>query len=301
MRASWVGEPMKTELSRRRFLEVVGAVLIGCSRNSERGTDATRQLADIERRVGGRLGVHALDTGNSASISHRATERFAMCSTFKWALGAAVLSRVERAELTLDQQIAYGERDLLQYAPAAKANLSRGHMTIAELVEAAVTVSDNTAANLLLAQVGGPGGLTRYLRDHGDPVTRLDRDEPMLNTNEKGDPRDTTTPSAMVSTLRALLTTSLLTPASQNRLIEWMVACKTGQDRLKAGLPAAWRVGHKTGSGNHGAINDVAIAWPPGRAPILIAVYASESASSEAALANAHAEVGRTVASCLGK
>ncbi len=257
---------------------------------------AARALAAIEARVGGRVGVFALDTGTGRQLARREDERFAMCSTFKWALAAAVLARVDRAELSLDERVPYGSTDLLEHAPATREHVAEGSMTLDALARAAVTVSDNTAANLLLAKVGGPGGLTQFARRMGDPVTRLDRDEPTLNENHPGDPRDTTSPRAMVGLMRRVLCGDALSPASRERLLGWLRACETGKDRLRGGLPQGWTVGDKTGSGGRCAVNDVAIAWPPGRAPILIAAYMSDGEAGLRRLQAAHADVGRLIA-----
>lgn len=256
-----------------------------------------RSLAEVESRVGGRLGVFALDTASGRALAHRPDERFAMCSTFKWALAAAVLARVDRGQLALDAPVAYSASDLLEYAPVTRSQLPAGSMSVEALARAAVTVSDNTAANLLLAQVGGPQGFTRFVRSLDDAVTRLDRDEPSLNRNDPGDPRDTTTPRAMVGLMRAVLCGDVLSVDARARLLGWLRASETGRERLRAGLPPTWIVGDKTGTGPRGAANDVAIATPPGRGPILIAAYLSDGESGLAALQAAHAEVGR----CIGR
>jgi beta-lactamase class A len=229
-------------------------------------------------------------------LSHRADERFAMCSTFKWTLAAAIFRAVEEGRLDLKRDVAFDAAELLDYSPVTRAH--QGPMTIEALAEAAVVASDNTAANLLLACIGGPPGLSQFFRSLGDSVTRLDRREPELNTNLPGDIRDTTSPGAMVQLLRVLLTTEALTPLHRERLVAWMVESRTGAQRLRAGLPLDWRVGDKTGTGDNGAANDVAIAWPPGRGPVLIAVYMSHGQASWAALNAAHAEIGRLVAAC---
>ncbi|KYF63386.1 class A beta-lactamase [Sorangium cellulosum] len=258
-------------------------------------------LARIEAQLGGRLGVAALDTANGARIGHRAGERFAMCSTFKSLLAACVLARVDQGQLTLDRRIAYRESDLLEHAPVARARLAEGSLTVEELCAAAVEVSDNTAANLLLAQIGGPAGLTAYLRGLGDQVTRLDRDEPALNTNLPGDPRDTSTPDAMTDTYRSLLVGDrALREASRARLKAWMVRATTGLARLRAGLPRDWVVGDKTGTGENGIANDVAVAWPPSRAPIVVACFVEAPSASVDARNAAHAEVARLVAAAFG-
>jgi beta-lactamase class A len=251
---------------------------------------------EIESRVGGRVGLFAIATDSGKVLAHRENERFALCSTFKWVLAAAVLAEVDENRLALNQEIPFGAADLLASSPVTSKHVQSGHLSVEELARAAVVASDNAAANLLLARLGGPSSLTNFLRAHGDEVTRLDRNEPTLNTNLPGDSRDTTSPRAMVATLRNLLTTSALSPANLERLIEWMHSCETGRERLRAGLPSQWRVGDKTGTGDRGAANDVVIAWPPNRGPILVAAYLSESTSSLPLLNAAHAELGRLVA-----
>jgi len=255
------------------------------------------RVREIETRVGGRLGVAALDTGTSRRLTHRAEERFPLCSSFKWLLAAQVLARVDAGEESLDRVVRYGPDDLLEYAPVAREHVDSGGLTVAELCDAAVRRSDNTAANLLLATVGGPEGLTTFLREIGDPATRLDRTEPSLNQVGAGDERDTTTPEAMVADLRTLLLGDALSPPSRELLVDWMVASTTGKARLRAGLPSGWRVGDKTGTCGHGVANDVAIAWPPGvRAPILVAAYLAEADASYEDCNAALADVGRAVA-----
>ncbi len=289
-----------TTWSRRQVVWLgLGALAAGCrpSRPVQTpGRDGARTIDAIERDVGGRVGVFALDTGSGRTLAHRADERFAMCSTFKWVLAAAVLGRVDRGELTLDQRVPFGAADLLEHAPITSARVAEGAMTIEALARAAVVVSDNPAANLLLARIDGPAGLTRFARERGDEVTRLDRVELALNENAPGDPRDTTSPRAMVTLMRAVLCGDALSPASRELLIGWLRACETGKARLRAGLPASWTAGDKTGTGTRGAVNDVAIAWPPGRAPVLVAAYLSDGTSDVAALSRAHADIGRLVA-----
>ncbi|MDF2695100.1 MAG: Beta-lactamase, partial [Labilithrix sp.] len=228
--------------------------------------------------------------------AYRPDERFAMCSTFKWVLAAAVLGRVDRAQLSLDERVRYGSADLLEHAPVTLEHVADGSLTVDALAGAAVTVSDNTAANLLLAKIGGPAGFTQFVRALGDPVTRLDRDEPTLNENDPGDPRDTTSPRAMVGLMRQVLCGDVLSSAGRERLLSWLRACETGKTRLRAGLPPDWIVGDKTGTGARLAVNDVAIAVPPGRSPILVASYMSDGNAGLEALATAHADVGRAIA-----
>ena len=168
-------------------------------------------------------------------------------------------------------------------------------MAVEEMCAAIVEVSDNTAANLLLALIGGPAGLTNHLRELGDPITRLDRNEPGLNTNLPDDPRDTTTPDAMVGTMATILLGDALSAHGRERLIGWMKNSRTGLNRIRAGLPRDWIVGDKTGAGANGAANDNAIVWPPDRAPILIAAYLSGSTGTPEARDAAHVEISRVI------
>ncbi len=289
---------MNPTWTRRQLLRgALGTLAVACtpSRVAPPVT-GPRSFGDIEARVGGRVGVFALDTGTGRQLAHRPDERFAMCSTFKWVLAAAVLARVDRGELSLGDRVPYGANDLLEHAPVTREHVRGGAMTVDALAAAAVTVSDNTAANLLLAKIDGPDGLTRFARSFGDNVTRLDRDEPALNDNVPGDPRDTTSPRAMATLMRRLLVDDGLSAASRERLVGWLRACETGRDRLRAGLPADWTVADKTGTGQRGSVNDVALAWPPGRPPVIIAAYLSDSEAKLPSLASAHAEIGRVVA-----
>jgi len=284
-------------IGRRSLLVGAGALgLVGLPGTPLAAIGAEAEIAAIEARVGGRIGVAALDTGSGRRLSHRGGERFAMCSTFKLMLAAMVLEQVDKGALTLGQRVPYGQRDLLGYAPVAKARAGEGAMSVEDLCAAAVEMSDNTAANLLLGLIGGPAGYTARLRRLGDAITRLDRNEPTLNTNLPGDPRDTSTPDAMIANLRKALLGAMLSTAGMIRLVGWMKACTTGLGRLRAGLPAGWIAGDKTGTGDNGAINDLAIAWPPSRAPILIVAYMSGSTQSVDALSAAHSDIGAIVA-----
>lgn len=265
------------------------------AQNSSQEFTDKDELINIEKRIGGRLGVFALDTGNERSLALRADERFAMCSVFKWMLAGAVLAAADRGELNLNESLTYSANQLMEHSPVTTAYVSAGALSIDSLAEATVTVSDNTAANLLLARLGGPAAVTAFARSLGDPVTRLDRDEPSLNENQPGDPRDTSSPRAMVASLREALLGHSLSSASQSRLLEWLRGCSTGATRLRAGLPTDWLIGNKTGSGARNAVNDVAIVHPPGRAPLLIAVFTSESDASLEQINAGIADVGRLV------
>ncbi|MGH1570539.1 class A beta-lactamase [Methylobacterium sp. P31] len=256
-------------------------------------------LVAIERRLGGRIGVAAGASGRIL-LDYRSDERFPLCSTFKVLAAAAILARADTGAEALDRVVTYGPGDLLSYAPVARkalqAGSKTGRLSVADLCAAALEWSDNTAANLLLARLGGPDGLTAWLRGIGDPVTRLDRTEPTLNSAIPEYPRDTTTPNAMGATLGRILLGSVLSAPSRGRLEGWMVACRTGAKRLRAGLPKDWTIGDKTGSGDNGSVNDVAILRRPGRAPVIAAVYVTGSAAPAEAYEATYAEIGRLVA-----
>jgi beta-lactamase class A len=232
-----------------------------------------KQLADLEEASGGRLGVALLDTASGVQAGHRTDERFPMCSTFKLLAVAAVLATVDQRKEQLERVVRFTQKDIVAYSPATETRVGDAGMSIKELCAAAMTLSDNTAANVLLATIGGPTGLTAFARTLGDDTTRLDRIEPDLNEALPGDPRDTSTPAAMLSDLRALALGNALSPSSRAQLTGWLIQNKTGDKRLRAGLPTGWKLGDKTGSGARGTTNDLAIVWPPKHAPVLVAVY----------------------------
>lgn len=273
----------------------------GAKASSELARSVKARLAAIEVRVAGRLGASIVDMESGFAAGWREHERFPMCSTFKALAAAAVLARVDRHLDDLSRRIAFSREDLVPYSPATGKHAGDGKgMTLSELCEAAVTLSDNTAGNLLLASIGGPPGLTAFVRHLGDTVTRLDRNEPTLNEALPGDRRDTTSPAAMLATLRALLLDNRLSPPSREQWLAWLQANRTGDERIRAGLPKGWRVGDKTGTGERGTANDVAFIWPPGRGPIIATAYLTGTAAAAGERNAALAEVGRLVASIVG-
>ena len=255
--------------------------------------DAQASFAALERDNGGRLGVFILNVATGARVSHRADERFALCSTSKFLAAALVLTRVDRGEERLDRRVIFSADNLVAYSPATEKRVGEAGMTVAEICEAALTLSDNTAENLLLGSFGGPARLTDYARSLGDGLTRLDRTETALNEATPGDPRDTTTPAAMLENLRKIVLGDALSKTSREQLIAWMVANKTGDKRLRAGLPKDWRVGDKTGSGGHNTTNDIAVVWPPSGGPLIVTAYYAESPASDDQRNGVLAEVGR--------
>lgn len=275
-------------MDRAAFLS--GAVTVAVAPGS-----ATASLAELEGIYGGRLGVVALDTATGARIAHRGDERFPMCSTFKVLLAGAVLARVDAGAEHLERLVPYGKADLLEYAPITKERAGLGLMTVRDLCAAAMEYSDNTAANLLLRTIGGPARVTAYARSLGDTRTRLDRNEPSLNSAIPGDDRDTTTPAAMASDLRRLVAGRVLAASSRGTLEAWLIDCKTGLDAIRFGVPVGWKVGDKTGSGDHATVNDVAILYPPKRSPIVVTAYYTGSPASSDVRHGVLAEVGRVV------
>lgn len=268
-----------------------------------RATDGLDGLADafarIEAARGGRLGVAALDVASGRTVGHRLDERFPLGSTYKLLAAGAVLARVDAGRDGLERRLRFAREDLVPYSPVTETQAGGGDgMTLAALCEAAVVWSDNTAGNLLLAALDGPAGLTGYLRDGlGDGVTRLDRIEPELNEARPDDPRDTTSPAAMLGDLRAFTSGAALSPASAERLRAWLRGGRTGDARLRAGLPRGWTAGEKTGTAAHGTSNDVGLLWPPNRAaPVLVAAYLTEGPAEGAARDAALAEMGAAIA-----
>jgi beta-lactamase class A len=272
-------------ISRRRLmLRALAAAPAMAGLTARAQTDASAleaAFADLERDHGGRLGVCALDVATGRRIGHRADERFALCSTSKFLAAAFVLTRVDAGQESLDRRIFYAKEKLVTYSPATEKHAGADGMILADLCAAALTLSDNTAENLMLESFGGPEALTRFSRKLGDDITRCDRFETALNEAAPGDPRDTTTPAAMCDNLRKVILGDALSAPSRDRLTAWMVANTTGDKRLRAGIPEGWRVADKTGTGERAQTNDIAVIWPPGRAPIILAVYYAQSPAPE--------------------
>ena len=282
-------------VSRRSVLSLV---LAAAAASPAHPASAQRALKALHKRIGGRLGVHILDSQSGRRIAYDDDSRYAMASTFKLPLAAALLWQVDHGAFPISRTLPISKDDLKPTSPAVEVKLAAGatHMTISELCAAVVVHSDNAAANVLLAGIGGPQAFTQFMRSIGDKVTRLDRNELDLNENQPGDERDTSTPRAMVDSLLKIFTQDVLSLTSRAMLIDWMSASRTGLDRVRAGIPKSWPAGDKTGTGPNGAVNDLCLVYPPDRRPIFVAVYMSESALDVKALAAAHAEIGVLVA-----
>lgn len=286
--------------SRRRLLAglALSPLAVACTTPAAtRGAPADSQaaLARLEDGLDGRLGVFAIDTGSGTTLGHRAGERFPICSTFKAVLAGAVLARSAQEAGLLARRIRYTKADLVSYSPVTAPRVDGG-MTVAELCAATVQHSDNTAGNLLLRLVGGPPGLTAFARAQGDTVFRLDRWETDLNTALPGDARDTSTPEAMARLLRRLAVDGGLPSGPQQQLQDWLRGNTTGDQRVRAGVPAGWRVGDKTGTGSYGAASDIAVLWRPDAPPLVLAVYIHRRTPDAGARDDAIAGAARIVA-----
>ncbi|YBV94226.1 PAD family carbapenem-hydrolyzing class A beta-lactamase (plasmid) [Phyllobacteriaceae bacterium JZ32] len=263
---------------------------------AQSGSKLESELAKLEDRHGGRIGVAILNLATGERLTHRADERFLLCSTFKALTAGHILARIDKGEEQLDRRIVYAKKDLVNWSPITEKHVGGTGMSVAELCQATVTVSDNAAANLLLKSFGGPAGLTAFLRSIGDEITRLDRFETELNVHEKpGDLRDTTTPTAMLETLRKLLFGDVLSRSSRAQLAAWMVMNKTGDEKLRAGFPDGWMIGDKTGGNGdkYGNSNDVAVAWSPDRGAVIVTAYCEIPSVPEKKRAAVLADIGR--------
>lgn len=268
---------MTTGFDRRTLIGGAGALaLVGCyPRRDEPKADEAPQpflLNDLEERHGGRLGVAALDVGSQRRVSWRGQERFAFCSTFKAFLAVATLERVQREEEQLDRAVAVTRADMIPHAPVTEKAIGRT-LTIRELMKAAVEVSDNPAANILIREMGGIAVWRSWWPTFGDTTTVISRLEPDLNTALPNDPRDTCLPDQTIANIRELAFSDRLTPAHDQLISGWMIASPTGANRIKAGAPQGWTVAHKTGTGANGATNDIGMLTPLSGSPVLLAAY----------------------------
>jgi len=267
---------MMDRFSRRQTLAMATASLLAGSRlDALAPSGLSRKLARLERQAGGRLGACLIDGGNGSVRGWRMYERFAHCSSFKLSLAAMVLQGAEQGRWSLGETLRWTQQDLLEASPVTTPATSTG-LTMQELARAALVTSDNTAANTLLRRTGGPAAMTAFWRAMGDRVSRLDRYEPELNRVPRGSPLDTGTPRAMARTVGRLVSGNVLKVKGRDLLVNWMIAVETGKRRLRAGFPADWIAGDKTGTGYNPVSTtyvDLAFARPPGRAPLFIAAY----------------------------
>jgi beta-lactamase class A len=294
-------------MDRRKFLWASGGAIVAVSAAPTIGKPAAarfgaqfrKAVLETEQASGGKLGLSVIDTATGERFGHRADERFAMCSTFKFALAAAILKQVEGKRETLARRIPVTAGDIVPNSPFCEKRVG-GTASVGELCHATITSSDNSAANLLLRTIGGPAGFTRRLRAFGDPATRLDRWETAMGEAKPGDIRDTTVPQAMADLARRLVLGRALAPASRTRLTEWMKDTRTSGNSLRAGLPKGWAVADKTGSGGHGTDNWLGVIWPTGRAPLVVTSYITGSTLEFEQRRPLHARIGRALAEAMG-
>lgn len=300
------GETVLKDISRRMVVAGIGALAASAAtgevaghgtrewqpRTHDDGLIPAFSFEVINLEVGGDLGVSVLDTETGRASGWDATSPYPLNSTFKFLLAGAVLQRVDRGQEQLNRQIAVQPSDIVSWSPVVK-NAVGDTMDVRALCEAAMTRSDNAAANLLLRSVGGPNALTATLRDMGDPVTRIDRFETDLNDAPSGDPRDSSTPSQMLNTMELLLLGDILSTQSKAQLSGWMVANTTGDTRIRAGVPSDWTVGDRTGTGPKGETATIATIYPPNRKPLLMVVYIKGSPRDTDTQARTHAELAR--------
>lgn len=293
---------------RRRSLvtSASAAVLAGALPRALTAADLAARLRALEARSGGRLGVFARRAGDGRAVAHRAGERFLLCSTFKILAVAAVLRRVDAGRESLDRRVRYGSADLLAYAPVTRSNVAAGSMRLGDLCAAAIELSDNTAANLIVASLGGPAAVTAFARGIGDETTILAHTGPALNVVAGSTIGDTTTPAAIARDLERLVLGSALAASSRAQLTGWMRACRTGATRIRAGVPRRWAVADKTGTGGGtngtGASdtrNDIAVLWPDRGGAVVVAVYLTDATSAEREGDAVIAAAARTVSSYL--
>ncbi|POF32306.1 class A beta-lactamase [Roseibium marinum] len=255
-----------------------------------------RAVEDISSRLPARVGVAVIDMETGTRWAHKGDERFPTNSTFKVFLCAALLDAGVRGTADPDSRVTIRRGDIVSYSPVTEKRIDGAPVTLRELCGITVTISDNAAANLVMKEIGGPQALTAYLRGIGDSVTRADRWEPDSNSGIPGDDRDTTSPNAAAETLKKLVLEEALPADARQTLTNWLTGNKVGDATLRAGLPDNWRIADKTGAGANGSRNNIAVIWPDGRAPVVIAVYITETSASFEARNGAIAEIGAALA-----
>lgn len=278
-------------IDRRTLL--VGLPLLTAT-SPDRFTALRRAITAVERSAGGPIGIALLDTHTGERFHHRASDRFPLCSTFKLLLAARLLHGADKGDWAMSDRLPIARAKILFNAPFTEKRIG-GSASLLELAEAMAVVSDNPAANIGLTRVGGPAALTRWLRAIGDQTTRLDRNEPEMNNETPGDPRDTTTPAAMLASSRALVEGRILSPAARRTLFGWMQASRTADTMIRAALPPGWQEANKTGAGSWRARNIVSVITPPGRKPIWVAAYLFAAKSELAERNRQFVPLGRAI------
>ena len=283
------------------FLALILLLVSFTACQSSQSTDSLLQeVALIEDRLQARIGIAVSDTHSGRDWQVNADDRFPLVSTFKTVACAALLVRTDEASLQLDQRVIIDEADLVYYSPVMKDRTGPAGVSLKEACEATLHTSDNTAANIVLNAIGGPAALTKFFRSIGDIQSRLDRYETALNEAKIGDERDTTTPNAMVATLKKLLIDDdVLSPNSQSQLKNWLMGNQVGDALLRAGIPSTWLIADRTGAGENGTRAITAVMWPPQRSPIIVAIYITETDASFSERNDAIAQIGSAIAAAI--
>lgn len=279
----------------RSSLPILLLLLIASSISPVHADSLLETVKAVEQRLDARVGVALYDSATGQTWDYHGEDRFPLTSTFKTLACAALLAKVDNGSANLARRVTFGKDDLVTYSPVTETHTGEAGMTLEELCEATMATSDNTAANLVLSAIGGPSGVTGFVRDLGDTVTRLDRTETTLNEATPGDQRDTTTPNAMVTNLRKLMLGDALSEGSRNTLISWLKGNRVSDNLLRAAIPQDWKIGDRSGAGGHGSRSITAVLWPPHRQPLVIAIYITETGASFDERNGAIADIGRAV------
>ena len=286
---------------KERISGIVLLAATGCSLSAHAAFDQQtlqKKIEMLENKSGGKLGLTIVDTSDGTTYSWRGDEKFPLCSTSKVMVVAAILKKSESDTNLLAKKITINKSDMVNYNPITSKYIDSS-MTITELSKAALQYSDNAAMNKLLSYLGGPRYATQFARTIGDKAYRLDRNEPGLNTAIPGDSRDTTTPSAMADTLNKLILGTALKKEQKAKLTEWMKGNTTGLNSIKAGLPAEWTVADKTGSGDYGTTNDIAVIWPKNHAPVILTTYFTQPEKDASARKDVLASAAKLIAEAI--
>ncbi|MCC9624093.1 class A beta-lactamase [Thalassospira sp. MA62] len=289
--------PARAVLACCAVLSLCGVSLSATAQNANDPIGATVQ--SLEDRLDARIGLAVIDTQTGRTWNHRSKERFPMTSTFKALACAAILQRVDHGQEDLSRRVVFTKDDLVAYSPVTEKHVGKPGMTIGALCDATMSLSDNTAGNLVLDALGGPDAVTAFLRDIGDDVSRLDRWEPDLNEATPGDARDTTTPADMAADLQKLVLGDVLSDTSRTRLTDWLVGNEVGGPLIRAGMPKSWVIGDRTGAGGYGSRANVGVVWPAGQNPVVVAIYITQTDADFETRSNAIAEIGHAIAKAI--
>lgn len=279
-------------ISRKNKFFILMAGMLVASANAHAFNDKwlLQATQSEEEKLNARIGIAVIDKESGMTWSYRGDEAFPINSTHKAYLCAALLEKVDQKKLALSDRTTLSKRDLVTYSPITEKLLPPQTASNAQLCEAAVSYSDNTAANKVLETIGGVAGFNGFMRSIGDQKTRLDRKEPELNEGTPGDPRDTTTPVAAVRSLDQIFFSDVLSQRSKAELKTWMINDKVAADLLRKTMPSGWGIADKTGAGGYGSRSIVAVVYPSGKKPLLVSIYIT---NTKATIGESNAAIAR--------